>query len=70
MSKLVKCDRCHLVDDGYRFYSLGTTEFYVGVVREYSYIDSPGFHDVDLCRKCGNELDRMAQNFMKMESYG
>jgi len=70
MSKLVKCDRCHRIDDGARIYSFGTDVFYVGDIIEYSYIDSPGFREVDLCRNCGSELDRLAQNFMKGESYG
>lgn len=62
--KQCKCDRCGAVDDGSKIVGCGISEFYVGRVERYQYVEVPEFVGVDLCRGCNADLDGLVSAFM------
>ena len=61
--KMLKCDRCGAVDRmPVRIF--GTSPFYMGCVKYYSYADEPTVEDADLCGACQAKLDGWVRAFM------
>lgn len=63
--KIIKCDRCGLLEENHLVVNYGISEFYMATLRRYVYSEVPEFRVVDLCNSCAAQLNSLADEFMR-----